>query len=368
MAALAQAPVLWRASVRGREASDSEHLTAAAAWLLAAQRAAGGGGYAHSFHFLHGWQPAYPETTGYIIPTMRELHRRTGVEAYRESMIRTARWLASIQREDGSFADLNGRPQVFDTGQILIGLNDLARHASDVVDLNVLRRSAKWLRSVQESDGSFVRHAYNGRPHAYYARVGAALAAAGGILGDPSVREAGLANLRWTVAQQSANGFFRHLSFENEPPFLHTMVYAIEGLLDGAAETGEASFFDAAVAFAGRLRTVAEKRDGVLRSQYFDDCTVSNGEYCLTGVAQWAGVAFRLFRATKDDGWASQGRAALAFLKRRQIRCSDQRLDGGLPGSAPWHGRYMRAAIPNWGVKFFIDAILEAERCEAHHP
>jgi hypothetical protein len=357
--------VLWRASVRGRELSNLEHLTAAGAWLLVAQRAAGGGGYAHSFHFLHGWQPAYPETTGYIIPTMRELHRRTGVEAYRESMVRAARWLASIQREDGSFADLQGRPQVFDTGQILIGLNDLARHAPDVVDLNVLRRSAEWLSSVQEMDGSFVRHAYNERPHAYYARVGAALAVAGGILDDPAIRTAGIANLRWTVAQQSGNGFFRRLSFENEPPFLHTMVYVIEGLLDGAEETGDSSLFDVAVAFAGRLRAVAEERDGVLRSQYFEDYTVANRERCLTGVAQWAGVALRLFRETKDYGWASQGRAALDFLKRWQIRCSDPCLDGGLPGSAPWYGRYMRAAIPNWGVKFFIDALMLADTPDA---
>jgi hypothetical protein len=139
----------------------------------------------------------------------------------------------------------------------------------------------------------------------------------------------------------------------------------IEGLMDGAAETGDTLLFDAAAAFATRLRAIAETRDGVLRSQYFEDCTVANPERCMTGVAQWAGVSLRLFRATKDDGWARQGRAALAFLKRRQIRCGDPRLDGGLPGSDPWYGRYMRAAIPNWGVKFFIDAMLEADRCEA---
>jgi len=340
-------------------------MTAAADWLLEAQRAGGGGGYAHSFHFLNGWQPAYPETTGYILPTLRELYRRTGNEAYRESIAAAARWLVSIQRPDGGFPDLAGQPQVFDTGQILIGLNDLAQHAPELADRDALRRAARWLCAVQERDGSFVRHAYNGIPHSYYSRVGAALAVAGRVLGDTAIREAGIANLRWTVAQQPDNGFFRHLSFDASPPYLHTMAYVIEGLMDGAEETGDALFHVAAVRFADRLRGIAETRDGVLRSQYFADYTVANRERCLTGVAQWAGIAFRLSRATGDDGWFRQGREALDFLKRRQILSRDRRLRGGLPGSAPWFGRYMRAAIPNWGIKFFIDAIIEKQHSEA---
>lgn len=361
-AVLGRAPIILRASLRrGRIRGDAEHLRAAADWLLAAQRAGGEGGYAHSFHLLYDWQPAYPETTGYILPTLRALHRRTGNEAYHRSVAAAARWLVSIQNPDGSFPDLAGRPQVFDTGQILIGLNDLAEHEPELGDLDALRRAARWLCAVQERDGSFVRHAYNGIAHSYYARVGAALAVAGRILNDAAIRDAGISNLRWTVAQQSDNGFFRHLAFEKEAPYLHTMSYVIEGLLDGAEETGDESCRGAAVKFADRLRTIAETRDGVLRSQYRDDYTVANRERCLTGVAQWAGIAFRLFTATRDGGWARQGHESLDFLKRRQILSRDPRLNGGLPGSAPIHGRYMRAAIPNWGVKFFMDALMLAD-------
>lgn len=359
VAALKNAPVLWRAAVkRDDTASDAERIAAAADWLLAAQHESGGGGYAHSFHLLHGWQPPYPETTGYILPTLWEAHRRTGRKAYRESVAAAARWLLSVQRADGGFPDLHGNPQVFDTGQILIGFNALAQHAPEYADLDALRRAAQWLRSVQEPDGSFVRHAYNGIPHAYYSRVGTALAVAGRVLDDRAVREAGIANLRWTCAQQSDNGFFRHLAFNDEPPFLHTMVYVIEGLLDGAAETGDQAFFDTALRFASRLRSIAEGRDGILRSQYAEDYSVANPEKCLTGLAQWAGMAFRLVSSTGDSGWSRQARNALDFLKKWQIFSRDRRLHGGLPGSAPIHGRYMRAAIPNWGVKFFLDALL----------
>jgi hypothetical protein len=33
---------------------------------------------AHFFHLLRGRQPPYPETTGYIIPTLHALYRRSG--------------------------------------------------------------------------------------------------------------------------------------------------------------------------------------------------------------------------------------------------------------------------------------------------
>jgi hypothetical protein len=357
---------VWLAckAARGRKRTDADdvRLRAAAEWLLAAHQAAAGGGYAHSFDLRRGWLPAYPETTGYIAPTLLRLYRRNSDAALRDSAAAALHWLATVQRPDGAFCDLQGRKQVFDTGQILLGFNDAAEHAPELANHDALQRAAHWLVSVQEKDGSFVAFAYNGVPHAYYARVGAALVQAGRILGDDGLRQAGLRNLCWTVAQQQANGFFRHLSFEAvTPPYLHTMIYVIEGLMHGATEAGEDSFRVAAMAFAARLREISETRDHVLRSQYREDYSVANREKCLTGLAQWAGVCFRLARAAVDEGWRREGGKTLDFIKSQQILCADPRLQGGLFGSAPFWGRYMRLAIPNWGVKFLIDAMLEAE-------
>src|ERR1700728_2466341 len=196
LATFRNAPLLRHAfASAGRAGLDDAHINAAAAWLLVAQRA--GGGYAHSFHLLHGWQPAYPETTGYIIPTLHRLYRQNSDPALRVSTVAAIAWLKSVQRNDGSFADLHGRAQVFDTGQILIGLNYLAEHAPELLDGDMLARAGRWLASVQEVDGSFVTHAYNNVPHSYYVRVGAALALAGRLLNDDRLRGAGEANLRW---------------------------------------------------------------------------------------------------------------------------------------------------------------------------
>lgn len=354
-----RAPLLWKAVCRqGPARDDQQHVKAAVAWLLASQKAGGNGGYAHSFHLLYGWQPSYPETTGYIIPSLHRVAQAYALPDLTASVAEAAQWLARIQRPDGGFADLAGQPQVFDAGQILIGLNYLAEKAPELAQSDTHARTADWLVKAQETDGSFRRHAYNEICHSYYSRVGAALITAGRLLHNPAVSEAGRRNLNWTMAQQADNGFFGHASFDANPAYLHTMVYILEGLLDGYGETGAAEMLDSAVRFASRLLRTAD-RDGILRSQYHSNYRVANHELCMTGLAQWAGVCFRLSRLLRDDTYRLSGERALDALKNRQIFCDDARLHGGLLGSTPFYGRYMTAAFPNWGVKFFIDALLE---------
>jgi hypothetical protein len=355
---------------QGQASSDDAHLRAAAGWLLQAQRAAGQGtdrgGYAHSFHLARGWQPAYPETTGYIIPSLHRaaIHFADDgplADSLRASVAQAVSWLKRIQRPDGAIADLAGIPQVFDTGQVLLGFNYLAEHAPGLADMDALRQASRWLVAVQERDGSFVRHAYNGIPHSYYSRVGASLVAAGRIIGDKGVLDAGLANLAWTLRQQQAVGFFNHLSFDREPPFLHTMIYVVEGLLMGFAETGDEAYLDGARRFCAQLLDVSAGQ--VPFSQYNADFTPANRERCLTGVAQWAGVCLELAALRGDERYRAAAVQAIDYLKTRQIMAtSDARLSGGLMGSDGPLGAYMRLAIPNWGIKFLIDALLARRR------
>lgn len=354
---------------QGQTASDDVHLRAAIAWLLQSQKAAavGGvlGGYAHSFHLSRGWQPAYPETTGYIIPS---LHRAAGfftadriwADEIRASISQAVAWLRHIQLPNGAFPDLAGSPQVFDTGQVLIGFNYLAEQAPDLADMDVLRRAADWLVLVQEADGSFRRHAYHGLPHSYYSRVGASLMTAGRITGRSAFRDAGLANLAWTLQQQQPNGFFNHLAFDHEKPFLHTMIYVVEGLLMGFGETGDERYLNATMKFCETLLLAADGQPPC--SQFSADFTVANRERCLTGVAQWAGVCLELARLRGDAGYRVIARQAIDYLKIRQIMVTrDKRLFGGLMGSDGPLGLYMRLAIPNWGLKFMIDALLASQ-------
>src|SRR5262245_10327716 len=73
-------------SVRPIQGGTLERASLAAAWLARAQDATGAGGLSYGYmpgRKTPGWQPAYPETTGYTIPTLLEYARLSGCEEYR---------------------------------------------------------------------------------------------------------------------------------------------------------------------------------------------------------------------------------------------------------------------------------------------
>src|SRR5512134_3377654 len=56
----------WRSTPK----SSRQHLDAAIQWICRAHDRCHGQGVSLGFSLLHGWLPPYPETTGYIIPTL----------------------------------------------------------------------------------------------------------------------------------------------------------------------------------------------------------------------------------------------------------------------------------------------------------
>src|SRR3990172_3706504 len=75
---------------------------AAIRWLCLAQDVTGDGGVSASFSLRHGWLPSYPETTGYIIPTMFDYYQYCKERDYYLRAIKMAEFILSIQNRDGS--------------------------------------------------------------------------------------------------------------------------------------------------------------------------------------------------------------------------------------------------------------------------
>jgi hypothetical protein len=64
--------------VKDYSASEKKQaLDNATRWLITAQKANHDGGMG-SFHLINNWTSSYPETTGYIIPTLIEYGRKSG--------------------------------------------------------------------------------------------------------------------------------------------------------------------------------------------------------------------------------------------------------------------------------------------------
>ena len=87
----------------------SESLRAAIDWLCRAQDAYDDGGVARSYSLTYnaslgrrGWMPSYPETTGYIIPTVFDYARESGREELFNRAVRMADWECDVQMASGA--------------------------------------------------------------------------------------------------------------------------------------------------------------------------------------------------------------------------------------------------------------------------
>ena len=83
-------------------ADRTDALREAIGYLLRAQDHSGDGGFG-SYHLVDGWGRSYPETTGYIIPTLFSAGEHLHWDEPRQRALRAADWLLSIQRADGGW-------------------------------------------------------------------------------------------------------------------------------------------------------------------------------------------------------------------------------------------------------------------------
>lgn len=329
-------------------------------WLLLAQAMApDGDGYSRRYSLVRGWDRCYIETTGYIIPTLLDVSDRLDEPGYRESAHLAAQWLLKVQTAEGAFTDIDTwRPRVFDTGQVLYGLMRMFRETGDERYLASVKRAARWLVDAQEADGSWVRFAYHDHPHSYYSRVGAALIDAGQLSGIEEFLFSGIRNLEWVARQRQGNGYFRHCEFiPGEMALLHTIMYVIEGFLEAYRLTGERKWADTAIEGVAALRGRSD-RCGLPYSRYNAVWEPGDGEFCVTGLAQYAGALLDVYGIEREEDLLRTAATVLRYLVSRQMR-RGKGITGALPSSVPIWGGYGGMEFYNWNVKFFLDGMLK---------
>src|SRR5205807_2230505 len=123
------------------------------------------GGVARDYSLLGGWNSSYPETTGYLVPTLLAYARFKGGPQADEARGRARRmldWLVSIQFPEGGFqgglVDETPRvPVTFNTGQILLGLAAGVEEFGDAYR-GPMCRAADWLADTLDPDGCWRKH------------------------------------------------------------------------------------------------------------------------------------------------------------------------------------------------------------------
>ncbi|HEY2387434.1 MAG TPA: methyltransferase domain-containing protein [Candidatus Binatia bacterium] len=275
---------------------------------------------------------AYPEVTGYFIPTLLGVGERALARQF-------ADWLVTVQRPDAAF---NGpgsdQTFAFDTGQVLRGWVALLPTYPALE--GPIRRTCDWLVASADARGQLPVPSPGGAwslgprgevTEAIHLYVLAPLRAAGELLDEPRYRE---------FVDRSRDyylGVVRGMRFATPSLLTHFYAYVQEALLElGCVEEARRGMADVA-----RF----QQENGAVPA-YSDVAWV-----CTTGLAQLAQVWFRL-------GETARAERALAFV------AALQNPSGGFFGSYGVGAAYFPAEEPAWGVKYAI----EAEQCRiAHH-
>lgn len=271
----------------------------------------------------------YPEVTGYYIPSLL----RWG---YRDLATNYAKWLLSIQKENGSWFDTYDKiPYVFDTAQILKGL--LAIKNNNIcldVDRSIIK-ACEWLISYIQPSGKFIaadEKIWNNTKgcseliHLYCLSP---------------IKEAGVLYNRtdFIEAVNLSLNYYKNNKYNEITEFhllSHFYAYVIEALID----LGEFEMAKIAMAKIEKLQTA----DGAVPA-YNDVKWV-----CSTGLFQFALVWYRL-------GNIKCGNKAFKYA------CSLQNRSGGWYGSyitdidSNEENDYFGACEISWAVKYFLDAL-----------
>jgi hypothetical protein len=223
-------------------------------------------------------------------------------------------------------------------------------------------RAADWLVAAQDPDGAWRRHA---SPFAaqgvntYNTRVAFALAKASQALQEQRYLDAAVRNVQWALTQMQPNGWLQNNDLEdNDRPLTHTIAYATRGILEVGLIAADSALIEAAACVA-RAVAQTQRRDGALPGRLDSAWRAASRWTCVTGNAQMAIIWQRLAAETGDHSWKPAAERANRFnLSIQDVAAVDEAVRGGMPGSYPRSGGYMKNRYPNWAAKFFMDALI----------
>ena len=349
---------------------DETHLRAAVAWLDRSIQNCGGIASSKAYRFGKGWMSPYPETSGYIIPTLLQLAKIYPDRDYENTALKLGHFLVGMQGEEGGFT---GRevgvletPIIFDTGMILLGLNALARRNSGPEFEKAARRAGDFLLGSMDDTGCFVRNLSNGIIHTYNVRAAWGLMALAKTTGEQKYADGALHNAEWTLRQQLDNGFFKNNIFKlGGNANLHGISYVMRGLLEISrlAEPETAKKLKAAVRLTADQLVALFQKHGYIAGELNKDWSYPVNYLCLTGYAQLSIILLKLHEETPNPDDQKTAFELINIVATTQnIKDKAEPHYGGVKGSHPVYGRYAPLQYPNWATKFFIDALLEKRK------
>lgn len=278
---------------------------------------------------------SYPEVTGYYIPTLL----RWG---YRDLAYEYAKWLCSIQKSDGSWYDtMDEAPYIFDSAQILKGLLSIQKLYPDKEAFNkAIIKGCDWILTYMTKEGRLqtpTETAWgNVATELIHTYCLSPLVEASNVYKIKKYGEAAQKILQY----YKKNYYNEILNFSM---LSHFYAYVVEAMLD----MGEVEIAKEAM----RNMEPYQKESGAVPAYKNVDWV------CSTGLFQLALIWFRL---------GNEVRGTKAF----EYACKLQNETGG------WYGSYISEENPregntyfpdaeiSWVIKYFLDALYYKNLCQ----
>ncbi len=349
----------------------STRINAATDWILRSHAACNFTGSSAYYAPVWGWACPYPETTGYIIPTLCAVTARNRRDDTLQAACRMADWLVSIQSEEGSFPSgiwnqkKRNKPSVFNTAQVVSGLTELAIRTRQDRYRAAAEKAVTWIVACQDADGRWTRHSYlTGYSPSYYSYVCWPLATYATAFVLPRAEEAARRGLRAILEDRTKRNSFVNWSFiPKTAAFTHTIGYTLHGLIEAARTLADESVLSAGATSAETLMRRVELAGG-LAGRYNDSWEGDYSFICVVGHFQIALTWLTLYQRTFDPRLLNSAvKLVENAISYQRVRTRNANTRGAIPGSGPFWGRYMRFRYPNWGAKFLIDTFLKLEEC-----
>ena len=356
-----------RLPLRRAVPSPEEAIREAVGWIYRAQDSSEDRGVGHSYMLGKGWAPSYPETTGYIIPTLLNWYRISGDKKARDRALQMAEWESEIQfPEGGVMASVVGRPDarpvVFNTGQVIFGWLAAYKETKDPKFLTASTRASRWLLENLGDDETWDSHGNMGEDlvHTYNVRTCWAVLEWVKLTKPQDDSRAKMEKVAaWTLRQERKRGWFDNNCLnDNNAPLLHTIAYTARGLLECGLLLEDQACLEAAQRTADALADRVQK-NGSMAGRFDENWQEAASWSCLTGMAQMSIVWQKLYQTKNKDRYPAAARAVNLFLRSRQdTRNSNPGIRGGIAGSSPITGSYGKYRMLNWAAKFYLDAMI----------
>jgi hypothetical protein len=347
-------------------------------WLLTAQKATADNGVSLGY-FLNNKQmsfkESYPETTGYIIQSFCDYSLQYNAKEYLTQAERMAEWENQVQMASGAVQggalceEEKQQPAVFNTGMVLQGYSTLLKQVKNETILTSAQKAANYLLQDLGDDGHFQTHgAFVSvtKIKTYNVLCAWALYKFGELSGDKKYIKAAVKNADAAMEQQQDNGWFANNDLIHKNyPLTHTIGYTLQGLLEVGLLANRQDMIQAVIRGINPIISNISQK-GFLAGRFFSNWQPASLSSCLTGSAQIAIVAYRLYEITGDKSYQESGNRLLNYLKALQQTANiDPNIIGALAGSFPiLLGSYMRAGYPNWATKYLLDGLLLQDRLE----